>query len=286
MTGHYTILAPPLHAAADAAIGWFCNQWGLQKHLVKIEEPINPDVSLRPTFSVPTPDFHTLCVEVSESVYPNFLDAFVLSCRDRGMPVKLYVAVQKGPQEDDYSQKLKAAKRAGVGILEVSDHSCTVIQSALSLSLTGVRSVEALSFPKKFRHKLVHAEQTFRDGSPAEACSIVYGELEDLFRRFAQKAASKKWWPNKSGVNIKKDSWANIVTDLDRNLDRALCACPALTPAFMARIFGVTPFRNDVGHKPHSSKLLIKRDRELRTRFESAVDLFRDFVDATKKHRL
>jgi hypothetical protein len=262
MAGLYTILAPPLHATADAAIGWFCDQWGLQKHSVKIEEPINPDVSLRPTFSVPTRDFHTLCVEVSDSVYPNFLDAFVLSCRDKGMPVKLYVAVQKGGQESEYSQKLKAAKRAGVGILEVGEHSCTVIQNALSLSLTGVRSVDVMLFPKRFRHKLVDAEQTFRDGSPAKACALVYEELEDLFRKFALKAFSKKWWTNKQGFEVKKDSWASIVTDIDRCLDRGACACPALTPAFMSRIHGVTPFRNDVGHKPGNSKLLIKRDKE------------------------
>ena len=282
----YTILAPPLHAVADTAIEWFCSQWGLPKNSVRVEQPIDPEFNLRPTFSVPTPDSHTLCVEVSDSVYPNYLDAFVLSCRDRGMPVKLYVAVQKGAQESDYSQNLKAAKRAGVGILEVSDNACTVMQTALSLSLTGVRAVDVTSFPKKFRHKLVDAEQTFRNGSPAEACTIVYGELEDLFRRFAQKSVSKGWWANKSKFNIQKDSWAQIVTNLERCLDRASCGCPALTPAFMARIHGVTPFRNDVGHKPAKAKLLIKRDKELRTRFESAVDLFHDFVDATKRHRL
>ena len=267
----------------DASLG---NQWGLRKHSVKVEQPIDPDFNLRPTFSSPTRDFHTLCVEVSKSVYPNYLDAFVLSCLDRGMPIILYVAVRKGVQERNYAKKLKAAKLAGVGILEVSDHTCTVMQSALSLSLTGVRAVDVMSFPKQFRHKLVHAEQTFRNGSPAEACSIVYGELEDLFRKFAQKAASKSWWPNKPGFNIKKGAWATIVTDLDKSLDRASCGCPELTPAFMARIHGVTPFRNDVGHKPANAKLLIKRDRELRTRFESAVDLFRDFADATRKHRL
>jgi hypothetical protein len=286
MSHNYKILAPPLHATADAAIKWFCSQWGLNKTRAKLEEPIHPDINLRPTFSLQTRDYRTLCVEVSESVYPNYLDAFVLSCRDKGMPIMLFVAVQKGVQEADYAQKLKASKRSGVGILEVDNQSGTVIQNALSLSLTGVRPVDVLSFPKKYRQSLIQAEQTFRDGTPSKACSMVYDELESLFRKFADKAAANSWWPNKPNFKIDKDPWANIVTDLDKSLNRSACGCVELTPAFMARIHGITPFRNDAGHKPNSVKALIKRDQELRTRFESAIDLFRDFVNGTKKLRL
>ena len=286
MTYTYTILAPPLHPTGDAAIQWFKDHWGLKSSSIRVEQPLHPDINLRPTFSAKTRDFYTLCIEVSESVYPNYLDAFVLDCRNRGMPIKLFVAVRKGEQEREYAQKLKAAKNAGVGILEVDENSGTIIQNALSLSLTGVRPIDVLAFPKKYRQDLIIGEQTFRDGNPVKACSDVYDELEALFRKFSSKVASKGWWPNSNGYNLVKHSWAQLITDVDEHLNRAACSCPKLTRAFMARIHGVTPFRNDSGHKPSNVKALIKRDRELRTRFESAVDLFYDFVDATKALRL
>lgn len=286
MSYRYNILLPPLHPTADAAIQWFCKNWGLTASAIRVEQPIHPEIGLRPTFSVQTRDFHTLCIEVSESLYPNTLDAFVLNCRDKGMPVIFFIAVQKGVLERETAQRLKAAKNAGVGILEVDNNSGTVIQNALSLSLTGVRSINVLSFSPKYRQTLMQTEQTFRDGNPVKACSMIYDELEALFRKFAEKAASKVWWPNKPGFKIEKDSWASIVTDLDKHLNRTACACPELTPAFIARIHGVIPFRNDTGHKLSSAKALIKRDQELRTRFESAVDLFGDFVNATKRLKL
>jgi hypothetical protein len=282
----YNILAPPLHATADAAADWFKKQWGLKANAFEVEASIDPDINLRPTFKTTAADHHTLCIEVSDSVYPNYIDAFVLSCRDRGLPIKLFIAVRKGAQEADYAQKLKTAKRAGVGILEVDNQSGVIIQNALSLSLTGVRAIDVQQFPKKFRQSLLQAEQTFRDGNPVKACSMIYDEIESHFRKLALKCFGKGWWPNKPGFKVEKDPWANIITNLDKSLDRKACGCPDLTPAFMARIHGVTPFRNDTGHKSTSAKKLIKRDKELRTRFESAVDLLSDLVSATRRLHL
>lgn len=69
-------------------------------------------------------------------------------------------------------------------------------------------------------------------------------------------------------------------------LDATQANCPGLTPAFLARIHGVTPHRNESGHKPANEELLKKRDRELRTRFESAVDLLGDLIVAVKPLRV
>lgn len=282
MARSYNILAPPLHATADAAAAWFQNKWGLKANAIDVESSIDPDIALRPTFSAKTADFHTLCVEVSDRIYPNYIDAFVLACRDRGLPVKLFIAVRKDQQDGNYAQGIKAAKRAGVGILEVDNLSGEVVQNALSLSLTGVRAIDTTSFPKKYRQSLLHAEQTFRDGTPSKACSMVYDEIESYFRKLAAKAAKKAWWPNSGHLDVQRCPWANLITELDKHLNRTSAGCPGLTTAFMARIHGITPFRNDAGHKPSSAKALIKRDKELRTRFESAVDLFADLIDATK----
>jgi hypothetical protein len=286
MAYSFTILAPPLHSTAEAAIKWFLDHWGLRKNSIHVEEEIDPDINLRPTFSAQTGDHHTLCIEVSISVYPNYLDAFVLKCRNKGLPVKLYTAVQKDSSETEYSKKLKAAKEAGIGILEVDAHSGTILQNAVSLSLTGVRPIDVRSFPKKYRQNLTDGEETFRGGNPSKACTMIFDEIEALFRKFARKAKSKGWWPNRAKLKIEKAPWAKIITDIDKNLDRKACGCPKLTPAFLARIHGVTPFRNESSHKPANARQLKKRDQELRTRFESGIDLFRDLVEATKKLHL
>ncbi len=74
MTFSYRILSPGLHEAADAAIGWFMNDWGIARKAISIEDSFEDDVDFRPTFVVKLDDGHLLCVEVSENICSNTLD--------------------------------------------------------------------------------------------------------------------------------------------------------------------------------------------------------------------
>lgn len=282
MSFAYRILASPLHATADAAIAWFMNNWGISKASVTVEDQINPAVELRPTFSAKMRDSYVLCIEVSQSVYANHLNACVLTCMQLGLPVKLFVAVPKDTRDTDYGRNIKAAKRNGVGVIEVDNGSGLIIQNALSLSLNALRPIEVTQFPKRYRHALSHAEQVFRDGAPEKGCSLVYDEIESLFRKIVSKTESKGYWPNGGNLNVATVAWATLITNWDKHLDRAACKCPKLTPTFCARILGITAFRNQSGHKPKTLKQLKQRDQQLRTRFEDAVDLFRDLVEASR----
>jgi hypothetical protein len=47
-------------------------------------------------------------------------------------------------------------------------------------------------------------------------------------------------------------------------------------------MLGVTPHRNESGHKPKNQQQLTKRDMQLRTRFEGAADLLSEFLTAAK----
>ena len=286
MSFQYTILPPPLQKTADAAMKWFIDNWGIKKAAVKVEGAIHPDVELRPTFCVPTGDHHLLCIEVSEKhVYAKHLNAGVLGCVHFGLPVQLFVAVPSGAKDPDYSQNLKAARQAGVGIIEIDDTSghCSIVHSALPLSLIAVRKVDVISFPSKYRQSLSHALQTFLDGTaPEKACALVYDEIEALFRKIAKRTEDKGFWPNAGNLKIDKAPWATLIRDWDAKLNRTACQCPDLTQALAARILGITQYRNESGHKPKNLKALIKRDQQLRTRFENAVDLFRELVDASK----
>lgn len=286
MTYVYRALAPPLHDTANAAIAWFKKKWGLKKSAIEVEASIDPDIGFRATFVARTDDFHILCVEVSETIYNNTLDSVVLDCREKGLPVKLFVAVPKNGSDANYAKKLKDAKRAGVGILEVDHSSGAIVQQPLSLSLAGVRPIEPTDFPTKYRQSLQQAQQVFRDGDPNKACSLIYDELEAAFRRFATKCVAKGFWRNRHGLNLQQDSWANIIRDLDSSLDRSHLTTRTVTPALMARMIGITTHRNESGHKPNSLKDLRKRDQALRTRFEAGVDLLKEFIEATKAFRV
>lgn len=54
-------------------------------------------------------------------------------------------------------------------------------------------------------------------------------------------------------------------------------------PTIQALMSGTTGLRNESGHKPKNRADLIKRDSQLRTRFESAADLLLELCDAVKQ---
>jgi hypothetical protein len=157
------------------------------------------------------------------------------------------------------------------------------------LSLSGVRLEERKNFPVKYRSNLSTAEATFRNGDPAKGCSLVYDEIEARSRRLAKKVVQKGWlkggaaWPPK--LDIEKAPWAVVMETLIENVDFARLP-PNSRKSMLIRISAITELRNEAGHKPKTRAARMKRDRELRTRFESAVDLLRDFINGSRSLRL
>lgn len=280
----FSILPPPLHETAEGARLFFRNQFGTS---LRIEEPPFPNATYRPTLSGVTRDFHLLCIEVSDTAYTNSLDAFVLDCKLHVRPVKLIVAIPKNDGGDpNFKLNLRRARENGVGVVEVEpDGSGSVLHEPLSLSLTGLRPYDPREFPARYREAMRAAYNTFTGGDPLKGCARVYDEIEALCRAVGQKAVKRKCFGDMkktSSFNFETEPWATVVTFLDRNLDRKLAACPDLKPALLARVLGVTPHRNEAGHRPRNTRGLIRRDRELRTRFEHASDLFRDLIAASR----
>jgi hypothetical protein len=93
-------------------------------------------------------------------------------------------------------------------------------------------------------------------------------------------------WKQSVTAKFESASWAALMELMGDNLDSKKAKCPALTKAFIARIHGITPHRNESGHKPRDANALMKRDRELRTRFESAIDLLTDLLIAVRPLRI
>jgi hypothetical protein len=70
-------------------------------------------------------------------------------------------------------------------------------------------------FPPRYRSALADAENTFRNGSPAQGCLLVQQEIEQLSRRIARKTQTKNLWrPLKPGERAPrfsdKTAWARV----------------------------------------------------------------------------
>ncbi len=281
-------LPAQLWPVAEAAARFFRNNWGISKF--KVEEPIDHRIQRRPTLHAVMRDHHFLCVEVSETPYPTGLDSFVLDSRDHFLPVRLFVALPAGSTNADYPRDLQRAQDHGVGVLEVTGGRAKKIHDALSLSLAGLRPIELPKVPQKYRFALSQAESTFRNGNPAKGCSELYDEIEGLSRKIAEKTRKKGLWqtPKPGGkvptIDFAKAGWARVVRTLIEHLN--FNKCPSIDQPLLGRVLGITPHRNASAHKPKSLADLVRRDKQLRTRFENAADVLLDLIQAAKPLRV
>jgi hypothetical protein len=284
----YRALPHQLFPIADGAKRFYHEQWGISENKVSVEQPIKADMGFVTTLNALTKDFHWICVEVSERAYYDSLDRFVLDCKNANLPVKLYVAMPK-VESGSFKADLTRARNNGVGVLEISNTQTTVLLEALSLPLTGVRVPDTKEFPSKYRQTIATAIHTFRNGNPAKGCADLYDELEGLSRRIAAKAAKNGYWRGQTPPppqSLHSMPWARLMKNLISNFDSGSSNSPALTDALFGRVLGVTPHRNDVAHKPANQKDLIKRQSELRTRFENVSDILKDLVIASRSLRV
>jgi hypothetical protein len=279
----YRYLSDNLHSIADRVKQYFRAERGLSNF--RIEEEVHKGLDYRPTLHTFSKDHHIVCIDVQDSPYSASLDSVVLDCVKESLPIRLYVAYPGEPPPQEYKKKVDRARKNGVGVIEVRKDMIEVTHEALALSLLGVRTVNPKRFPSRFRGELVRAESTFRSGSPVEGSLIIYKELEALSREIVNKTRKKGLWralnPGEGSPHIKQNTpWQRIIQILMEHLDRQ--ACPALSIPLLARVLSVAPHRNDTGHKITSLNQLIKRDTELKTRFESATDLLLELIAAHK----
>jgi len=286
----YRHLPEHLHQTADLVQRFMRKELGLSK--IQIEVAIDDQIEYRPTLSGKIPGHHIHCAEVSESIITSLIDPVVLQCQRHHFPALLYVAFPSKKEYPESIKDLKKAKELGVGVLEV-DHAkgrVTCINNPLSLSLTGLRLIEKGSFPRKYRASLSAAEDAFLNGNPSKGCSMVYDEIELLTRKIAYKTYKLGYWNRviKNPEKMKeKMVWTMVLTELHNNLNRSLSSrngknLDDLSNALLSRIIGVTPYRNQSGHKPSSLRTLRERDAQLRTRMEAAVDLLEATINASK----
>jgi hypothetical protein len=285
---NFTILPAELRAIAEKAAAFFEKDRGVSKF--REEEEVSHDLPYRPTLQAVTPEHQDLWIEVSETPYLTSLDGVVLHCVRNGLPVKLYVAFPAGRPAGEYKRCVDEARKNGVGAIEVSDKAVNVIHEAMVLSLLGARFGERSKFPLKIRSALSTAESTFKNGDPAKGCAHVYDEIEQISRKLAKKIKTNNWWTHLRNTpapsfNAEKGPWATVLDILLERTDFNRLP-KAVNRNLLLRVAALTEQRNETGHKPKTRAALARRDAELRTRVETAVDLLRDLLSATAPLRL
>lgn len=291
----FKILADDLHQTGELAIKYFKQTLGAKKIKVETAVECRVKLPLQPTFIGELNNGNILCVEVSNRVYSNTLDSFVVECSNAGLPVKLYIVVPHAKKDRDLAGNLKKAKSRGVGVVEIAaDGADTTYSNALSLSLFGLRRFNVPSFPSAKREIISQAELTFLNGDPVKGCQSLFEELEAHTRAFAIRSENEGWWrqPHTGEKRLTKflakDPWAKVLHDLSTFLDfkKSRVKCPGVTSALIAKATGSTDLRNLTSHKPSTTKEVIDRDRKLRTWFETTGDVLQSWYAATTPLKL
>lgn len=288
----FQLLASYLHPTAAAAQKYFTAEYGAKRF--RHEDEVDKGLPLKPTLCACLSDGCILCVEVSERAYSLSLDTFVTECNTRSFPAKLYIVVPNTKGDPDFGPNLRKAKDRGVGVVEISDNGAFVCADAVSLSLFGVRRNLMKDFPKNKREFVKQAEQTFLNGNPVKGSQAIYEELEALTRAFGKYSKAQGWWRSayqgEAGPSTNMDTgpWAILLKELGTFLDVGVCRkkCPLIGDSLIARARAATDQRNLTSHKPKNLKQVIERDKKLRTCFENASDLLKDWYQATKPLRL
>lgn len=283
----YRALPDNLKDFADAAHKYLSRELGLTA--IKIEHEVHPEVEFRPTLSAVSTDKYIICAEIVEQLFTPDIEAFVLSCRNHSLPVKLYVTVPKGQIQSYDPKVLKFAHENGVAILEVdlSHHGVLITGQPVSLSLGGLRKFNLQEYPAKYRAPLKQAIETFKGGNPPKGCSDVYDEIEQLTRRTGRKCEGiTDGLRRNCNFDWDRESWVNVLEFLKSNVDKAKIGCPNLNNQLFSRLIGITEYRNETGHKPSSLQKRIDRDKQLRTRFESAMDELGHLIEAVRPLRI
>ena len=146
----YTLLGQDLHETADLAQRFFSKTYGATRF--RREEPVGSDLPLRPTWQAAMKTGYLLCINVQPSPFSPTLYEFVNKCAQRGLPVKLWVAIAPRSTSPTFSAELKQAHDTGVGVVQIADDGAGhEFHRAVPLSLFALKKTDLNSVPKSRR---------------------------------------------------------------------------------------------------------------------------------------
>lgn len=286
----YIILPAPLWEVADLAREHMRERYAHAS--VKVEKPISIEIEHTPTLHAKMTNHHFRCVEVVSSLEETTYLRFIQACQKHTFPVLLLIALPKENQTRTFSREVNNARLYGysIWVVDTINGKIEEMNSPLSLSLTGLRMCDRKRLSPKYLEPILSGEQTYLNGDPGKGCSAVYDQIEHVLRLAAFKTYKAGYWDStlsKPDDLKAKMSWANVIEAFKKHIKPNKASVDgknisALKPVLFDRLNGITEYRNEVNHTPKSLKKLIERDQRLRTRMESAVDLYQELVDAVK----
>jgi molecular chaperone GrpE (heat shock protein) len=117
-----------------------------------------------------------------------------------------------------------------------------------------------------------------------KGCAIIYDEIEDISRTIIKKTKKKKMWrklkpgEKASKLDLDNGAWEKVLELFQSFYIVNKNKVADLTANLIHRIAASTAYRNESAHKPKTPEERTQRDREMRTRFESAADLLLDLL--------
>lgn len=285
----YSLLGQDLHETADSARAWLTRLYGARGP--KCEQQVTKDLPLRPTWQATAPTGYILCVNVQPSPFSQTLHEFVNLAMQRGLPIKLWVAVPADSTKESFASELKQARQAGIGVVQFSDGSLPhEYHRAVATSLFALSRTELSKIPKAAREMFKNAEETFLGGDPSHGCQSICQDIEALSRLVAAETYRLGLWKSPHGSAVLKsrfftsDSWATMLGAFEQRADEPAIKrkCQPFRKQLIVRTRAFTDWRNSVSHKPKGMAELKKRDSRLRTMFEATRDLLVDWCHCAR----
>jgi len=289
----FSLLGQDLHETAEHAKKFFADTYGATGF--QCEQPVNPDLRLRPTWQARKKNGYVLCINVQPGPFTETLYEFVIKAAQLGLPIKLWVAIAAGAVKESFSADLRRAREMGVGVVEMrADGSGHEYHRAVPLSLFALARTKLAAVPRVRREEVKNAEAIFLDGAPDQGCQAICQELESITRRFGEYTYDKGWWnmpgsaPKLQPRFFRTDSWAKLLEEMERRIDYTILKTkvPAFTKQHIVRARAFTDWRNVVSHKPRTLRQLQARDNKLRSILEVRRDLLVDWCVVARPLKL
>lgn len=286
----YLNLEAQLHSAADTAKKFLATKYGYPLSKFVIEESLSAEVKLVPTLGLKMNDGQLLYVDVCSQCYPKHFPQVVVESTTAGMPISIIAVVSAddgngGITADGLSQ----ARRAGTGVVSVSNGVAELLVPPKLLSLSGAKHPNPSAFPKAWHPTIAKIRSKYEDGDPIDALKAACDELEALTLHVAVQASARGAWKKTRkpsavtyAAGAKHQPWKSVIDDLRAHLDSKKLGVPSFNGALLSRLDSARDFRNPAAHKPKSFAARKERDERLRTHYETSCFLLADLLAALK----
>jgi hypothetical protein len=268
----FDTFSPKLKRVAQAGQKYLTSRYG--KNGLKLEEEIDPAISLRPTIQLKLNKAQIIAAVVSDSLYPASLKVAGHDILRFDFPIAVYLICALDIYQADKGQKVTGElRRHGFGILTVDDEA-NVVQQCACIPLAQFLSEEemapdlsALTPKLKVAFRTAHGTYVTNEGQGLQACGQI---VEALVRSLARGAATK-------GL-ITAPPKGTATADLIDELYSKNAFKDSRATLGGARDF-IKEYRNIASHPADTAKQAMTKIRKCKKGFLDALRVAKNLID-------